>query len=342
MQVIGLPRAFYQAAKLKKEEEEQAKVRERQLTLRCWQALRERGCKAREAAWEIGVALSTLYRWQGRFAEQGPAGLADQSRRPKRVRRPRWSVELVEAVRELRQEYPRWGKDKLLVLLERQGHNTSASTVGRILHYLKGRGVLVEGQAAGIRTRRRLQARPYATRKPKEYVAAAPGDLVELDVLEVHPAPGVVYKHFGARDVVSRWDVLGLYSQATASSAARFLDTLIARSPYPVRAVQVDGGSEFHSVFEQACQARHIRLFVLPPRSPKLNGAVERSHRTHKEEFYQLYPGDPHLAPLRSALRTWEHTYNTFRPHQALDNLTPLEYIAAHCPRAAPALSHIS
>jgi hypothetical protein len=29
---------------------------------------------------------------------------------------------------------------------------------------------------------------------------------------------------------------------------------------------------------------------VLPPRSLKLNGAVERANRTHTEEFYQVTP----------------------------------------------------
>jgi hypothetical protein len=29
---------------------------------------------------------------------------------------------------------------------------------------------------------------------------------------------------------------------------------------------------------------------VLPPRSPKLNGSVERANRTHSEEFYQVMP----------------------------------------------------
>jgi len=50
----------------------------------------------------------------------------------------------------------------------------------------------------------------------------------------------------------------------------------------------VDGGSEFAADFEQACQQCGLRLFVLPPRSPKLNGAVERAQRTHTEEFYQV------------------------------------------------------
>lgn len=52
--------------------------------------------------------------------------------------------------------------------------------------------------------------------------------------------------------------------------------------------MQVDGGSEFAAGFEQACQQLGFRLFVLPPRSPKLNGHVERAHRTHTEEFHEI------------------------------------------------------
>jgi hypothetical protein len=52
--------------------------------------------------------------------------------------------------------------------------------------------------------------------------------------------------------------------------------------PVPIRSIQVVGGSEF-AAFEQACQQQGIRLFVLSPRSPKLNGAVDaRTARTRK------------------------------------------------------------
>jgi Fe2+ or Zn2+ uptake regulation protein len=53
-------------------------------------------------------------------------------------------VELVEAVLRLREEYPRWGKDKLVILLRREGFDCSASTIARILHRLKERGILRE------------------------------------------------------------------------------------------------------------------------------------------------------------------------------------------------------
>ncbi len=58
--------------------------------------------------------------------------------------------------------------------------------------------------------------------------------------------------------------------------------------PFPVEAIQVAGGSEVEAEFETDCLRCHIRLFVLPPNSPKLNGHVERAHLTHTEEFYEV------------------------------------------------------
>jgi transposase InsO family protein len=34
-------------------------------------------------------------------------------------------------------------------------------------------------------------------------------------------------------------------------------------------------------------RTRHV---YIKPRTPQFNGKVERSHRTEKEEFYQLFP----------------------------------------------------
>ena len=71
----------------------------------------------------------------------------------------------------------------------------------------------------------------------------------------------------------------------------------------PVRALQADGGSEFAPAFEQACQKRGLRLFMLPARSPKLNWAVERAQRTHTEEFYEVFPPSLEVARLTRELR---------------------------------------
>ena len=54
---------------------------------------------------------------------------------------------------------------------------------------------------------------------------------------------------------------------------------------------------------------------------------MERAHRTHTEEFYEVADFPLDMAGLNQALRTWEHTYNTVRPHQALGYLTPQQYL---------------
>ena len=218
-------------------------------------------------------------------------------------------------------------RDKLVVLLREEGYQASCSMVGRVIRRLKDRGVLREAISNRVSARRRGLKRPYATRKPKDHEVTQPGDLVQLDTLDIRPLPGVVLKHFSAHDVISRWDVLGIHSRATATCAAHFLDVIEERMPFGVRAIEVDGGSEFEAYFEEECQRRNIKLFVLPPRSPKLNGGVERAHRTHAEEFYEVIDSSFDIADVRSKLPQWERTYNTLRPHQALGYLTPLKFL---------------
>jgi len=298
-----------------------------QLRLKWMDFYRTHGGNAALTCRHFGISRQTFYRWKRRFDPRHIKSLEARPRRPKRVRQPTWSRDLSLAVLHLREQHPRWGKYKLAPLLHAQGWQVSVSMVGRVLAHLRGRGVLKEPLPAVISARKRSVPRPYAIRKPKEYQASQPGDLVQVDTLDVRPVPGVVLKHFTARDVISRWDVVQIYSQATAPTATRFLDSLLVRMPFAIRAIQVDGGGEFQAAFEQACQQKGIRLFVLPPRSPKLNGHVERAQRTHTEEFYELYDGDLHLMPLNQALQDWERTYNTVRPHQALGYLTPKQFL---------------
>ena len=245
------------------------------------------------------------------------------------MRQPTYSTELVEAVLRVRGEYPRWGKDKLVVLLDEQGFNCSASTVGRIMWRLKERGVLKEPIPNHISARKRQRRRPYGVRKPKGYAVSRSGDLVQLDTLDVRPVPGVLFKHFTAHDIISRWNVVGAYTRATATTATDFLDKLEGRMPFRVKAIQVDGGSEFMADFEQACADLNIALYVLPPKKPKYNGGVERSNRIFREEFYARKDliADS-IGEIKFYLKKALQKYNEYRPHKSLEYLTPFEYIS--------------
>ncbi len=69
-----------------------------------------------------------------------------------------------------------------------------------------------------------------------------------------------------------------------------------------------------------------MRHAYIKPRTPRLNGKVERSHRTEQQEFYQLleYSGD---VDLGEKLKTRENFYNFDRPHGAFSGKTPYEIL---------------
>ncbi len=89
----------------------------------------------------------------------------------------------------------------------------------------------------------------------------------------------------------------------------------------PFRAISIDNGSVFKRRVRDGPRRRGVRLFVLPPRSPKLHCAVERANRTHTEELYEVTTAEPEFEAFQVQFRAWDVVYNTIRPPQALDYL---------------------
>lgn len=327
MQVFGLNGCFARLSKYSSVElkELSGKALFKLQVLDLWRKSRNVGLTIQH----YGISRATFYRWKNAFNPRDPHSLEEKSKRPHRFRAPQWARELEEAVKGFRESYG-WGKDKLVVLLRRGGHQTSTSTVGRILRHLKDTGKLKEPPRSRFKASRKRPPRRYAVRKPKDYTVQRPGDLVQIDTLDLNRHLAQHRIQFTARDTVSRWDVLEVHDQATATSGAIFLKTLKRECPFEVRAVQVDGGSEFYAQFETTCEQLGIKLFVLPPRSPKLNGCVERAQRTHREEYYELSDIPQSMADHNEDLKYWQDIYNTVRPHQSLDFKTPLEILEEH------------
>jgi hypothetical protein len=73
-----------------------------------------------------------------------------------------------------------------------------------------------------------------------------------------------------------------------STAAADFLYHLKMKLPFRIKAIQIDGGSEFMDQFEEAYRRARIQLFLNPTRHPEMKGGVERSNRTHREEFYEV------------------------------------------------------
>jgi putative transposase len=301
-----------------------------------WRLAMAKGLTAKEAAQAVGVPRSSLYRWQKRPQLR--------SKRPHRTRPKNWTPELVMAIEHLRGDHPMWGKAKIVVLLRREGFSVSQATVGRIIAHMVGRGVLESvptlrrRKGAGARQWRRK----HAIRLPAGHKPTAPGQLVQVDTLSINVRPNTAIKHFTAYDPVSRFTAAKAFGRATATCAADFLAKLTRDLPFKVQAIQVDGGSEFMAEFETACQEKGLTLYVLPPKRPDLNGAVERAQGSWRYEFYACHDLPHRLEPLNQHIDAFAHLYNQHRPHGALDGQTPAEYLKAISTGPPPHQSHMS
>lgn len=295
-----------------------------------WRRAMAEGLTAAQAARAVGVSRATLYRWEKRPELR--------SRRPRRVRGRRWPAALIAAVETLRADNPVWGKRKLGPLLRAAGHAVSDATVGRILAYLVRLGRVVPAPLFLRPTQKAAQSRRrWAKRLRGALKAERPGQAVQLDTLALSFGGGHTVKQFTAVDRASRWSVAMAAHRATAASAARFLDKLLAEAPFPVEAIQIDGGSEFMAEFEAACEAKGLDLWVLPPRSPEMNGRVERMQSTWRYEFYAVFDPPHQIDRLNPLIDAFAHRYNTYRPHNALDGATPAKYLESSRVRGAAA-----
>jgi transposase InsO family protein len=338
MQVFGLPRHVIRTGRLASRIAARSSSQEALLrgdAVRRWREGMQSGLSALAAARIVGVPRSTLYRWEKRCEPL--------SRRPRRLRRRIWPSALVQAVEELRADNPMWGKRKLAWLLRREGFAVSLSTVGRILRQLMDRGVVtpvptLRRKPGGRRFR--LIGKRHARRLPKGLKPSRPGEIVQVDTMFVSPAPGQAHKHFTAYDPVAKWTVAGVAGRASANLAAGFLEKLLADMPFTVTGIQVDGGSEFQADFERACEEKQLNLYVLPPKRPQLNGAVERCNGAWRYEFYAAYDLPHRLEKLQPFVDAFAHRYNHQRPHDALDGKTPAEYLQSLS--SAPQPSHMS
>jgi transposase InsO family protein len=168
----------------------------------------------------------------------------------------------------------------------------------------------------------RNDAKPLIkTRKKNGYIRYSrpiPGDRVQMDTCKIAPH---LYQ-YTAIDDCTRYRVLRLYQKRTAQNTVDFIERVQEEMPFPNQRVQTDRGMEFFGIKAQKKFMEYcIKFRPNKPASPHLNGKVERSQKTDREEFYATVDlADDNLADL---LAEWQQYYNWYRPHSSLNGKTP-------------------
>jgi transposase InsO family protein len=269
----------------------------------------------------FGLSRQTFYKWKARYETHGEAGLCDRPRIP-RCSPNATPREVVSKILYLRQRY-HFGAGRIKAYLERF-HQTkiACSSVHRLL---------IRHGLQHLPAHRRQQPKGRAWQR---YEKPQPGHRLQLDVKFLERIAGTQKRlyQFTAIDDCTRIRVLKIYPACNQATAIHFVEEVLRRLPFRVLVIQTDNGAEFQSRFHWHLEERDIRHVYIRPRTPHLNGKVERSHRVDDQEFYQLLDkggisDDIHL--FNDKLREWENYYNYHRPHGALDGQTPYERLMA-------------
>ncbi|HEY7535409.1 MAG TPA: integrase core domain-containing protein [Thermodesulfobacteriota bacterium] len=287
------------------------------------------GLKATEEA--FGVKKSSIYRWGKLLGDNGGRieVLCDRSRAPRRRRKPEYDDRAVGFIRGIRGEYPRIGKTKIKVFLDeysyRQGiRAVSESTIGRIIKshrlFSHPKGISHFGKIKTTRYRKKLRRHGYR--------AKYPGELLQVDSI-VRFRDGIKSYIITAIDLISGFAFAYGYSSLSSKSALDFFEKLEKVTPFKVRAIQTDNGSEFEKHFREHLERSRIKHFWNYPKHPQLNAKVERFNRTVQEEFIEWNSRSlfHDLESFNHKLVDWLIFYNTKRPHFSLGNIPPVKYL---------------
>ena len=266
-----------------------------------------------ETCRDFEVPSSTFYEWKKAFKRDGIAGL--KRKKPIAFSHPRKvSQDVVDKVLYIRRSY-QLGPERIMWYLERyHGINISESSVYRILKRHKVNLLAKTAPRRAIHTKR--------------YAKSVPGHHIQVDVkfLTLKDEEGRKIRRFQytAIDDATRIRALKIYQRHTQKNAIDFIKYVVDKFPFRIHTIRTDRGHEFQALFHWYVEDQGMRHVYIKPRSPQLNGKVERSHRSDQEEFYQLlsYKDD---VDLNKKLDAWEQFYNFNRPHGAFNGKTPYE-----------------
>jgi transposase InsO family protein len=128
-----------------------------------------------------------------------------------------------------------------------------------------------------------------------------------------------------------------VYSTNTSVYSKDFLKRLMYLVEGKVQIMHSDNGSEFAGDFEKACGELNIFQIYSRPHTPKDNPALERFNSTIQGEWLNLSEvGLDEIKEANIDLTTWLIKYNSYRPHESLDYLTPLEYAQENFFKVSP------
>jgi putative transposase len=124
----------------------------------------------------------------------------------------------------------------------------------------------------------------------------------------------------------------------TADDLVEVLDDLVADRGAPAH-LRADNGPELIAwALREWCRLSGAQTCYIEPGSPWENPYIESFNGRVRDELLNLEEFTS-LTVAQVVVEAWRIEYNTYRPHSALDGLTPAEYAATWTSTTQPTLS---
>lgn len=275
-----------------------------------------------------GIAPKTFYKWSKRFDETNLGTLEDKSKAPKNTRKKEYTSVQYLRVIELRKQYIRYGKLKLLKLYQLQYPEDRKITSWKIQCIIEKANLYYHPQKqAKINKKRKLsQKRKKITELKMKKIK---GFLLCLDTIVIYWMGKKRYI-ITAIDKYTKVSFARMYTTHSSYNARDFLYRLYYLLDGKIDNIQTDNGSEFKKYFDQGCEKLGLAHYYSRVKTPKDNPSCERFNRTLQEEFIDMGNMTDDITLFNRRLTEWLVHYNFGRPHQTLDYMSPIDFVSKY------------
>lgn len=293
------------------------------------------GAKVTKEAFNVGK--STVYLWKQKLKEGKGLliALSPGSKAPIKRRIKARQAEVVEFIKQYRNEHPKTGQEAIKPALDkyckqRDIKSISTATIARILKELKSKSAindaLPQTRFHGITGSISFKKKKYGAKtRSKGYKPQEAGDLVQVDSIVLF-VDGLKRYIITAVDVRTKFAFAYSYESLSSASALDFMQKLITVAPFAIKRIQTDNGHEFEHLFRDFLIRSKVVHFYNYPRNPQANACVERFNRTIQEQFVWANECNiENLNVFNADLIRYLLWYNTERRHQTI-RAAPLDY----------------
>jgi len=221
---------------------------------------------------------------------------------------------VIEALLEIAGQHPSYGFRKLYAYIRRRGQTWNHKRVYRVYKLLK--------LNKKRRTKRRIPARIKKKLEQQPDINMS----WSMDFMSDSLTDGRKLRTLNIIDDYNREALaIEIDTSLCAKRVIRTLEQIISWRGKP-KVIRVDNGPEYTSKdLEMWAVTEGVSLQHIQPGKPMQNGYIERFNGSYRREVLDAYVFDS-LDEVRMITQEWLEEYNNNRPHESLQNHTPMEW----------------